>query len=77
MICLCWDCVLDTMLLLGDMQMVKRILTALICMAVLYGCTQLDLKGIFMPTGVGVEARFEQSKAIHEDLCTGTVDDPD
>ena len=25
------------------------------------GCNDLDVKGIFMPTGEGVEKRFEQS----------------
>lgn len=59
------------------LQMVKRILPVLIGIAVLYGCTQLDLKGIFIPTGVGVEARFEQSKAIHENFCAGTVEAPE
>ena len=55
------------------LQMVKRLLPVLLGSVVMYGCTQLDLKGIFMPTGDGVEVRFEQSKAISEDLCAGAV----
>lgn len=36
-------------------------------------CSQLDLKGIFMPTGDGVEKRFEQSMKMVQDLKTGVV----
>lgn len=39
-----------------------------------YGCNQLDLKGLVMPTGDGVEARFEQSMNMLEDLYAGKVE---
>ena len=52
--------------------MVKRIM--IIAMAIsLCGCSHLDIKGIFMPTGDGVEKRFEQSMDINADLKTGTI----
>lgn len=37
------------------------------------GCSHLDLKGIFIPTGEGVEKRFEQSMEMNEDLKAGGV----
>lgn len=54
--------------------MVRRIFTIIFLTAALYGCSHLDLKGILMPTGEGVEARFKQSMAISQDLSAGTVD---
>lgn len=37
-------------------------------------CNQLDLKGMFMPTGDGVEKRFEQSKEMNKDLKVGIIE---
>lgn len=54
--------------------MVRRVFTITLVMTALYGCSHLDLKGIFMPTGDGVEARFEQSMEINPDLRAGSVD---
>ena len=36
-------------------------------------CDRYDLKGFFMPTGDGVEKRFEQSRSIHPDLKNRSV----
>ena len=55
------------------LQMVKRILLIGSSIAVC-SCNQLDLKGLFMPTGEGVEKRFEQSAQMNKDLMAGTVD---
>ncbi|MBR4298774.1 MAG: metallophosphoesterase [Bacteroidales bacterium] len=52
--------------------MVKRILLIITSVS-LCSCNQLDLKGMFMPTGEGVEKRFEQSRQISSDLKAGTV----
>ena len=54
------------------LQMVKKIIAA-IFMAMACSCSHLDLKGMFMPTGEGVEKRFEQSKEMNEDLKNGYV----
>ena len=56
------------------LQMVRRIFTIILFSTALYGCSHLDLKGILMPTGEGVEARFKQSAAMNQDLKAGTVD---
>ena len=39
----------------------------------LSGCSHLDLKGIFIPTGEGVEKRFGQSMEMNVDLKAGNV----
>ena len=51
------------------LQMVKHILLIASSVAVC-SCNQLDLKGMFMPTGEGVEKRFEQSMLMNNDLQT-------
>lgn len=49
------------------LQMVKRI--CLIAWATAAcSCNQLDVKGLLMPTGEGVEKRFEQSMQMNKDL---------
>lgn len=53
--------------------MVRRIMTIALSALVVSSCNQLDLKGMFMPTGEGVETRFEISKSFNEDLYSGTV----
>ena len=55
------------------LQMVRRIFTIILFSTALYGCSHLDLKGILMPTGEGVEARFKQSAAMNQDLKAGAV----
>lgn len=55
--------------------MVKLSLAALAGLAVC-GCNNLDLKGLLMPVGEGVEIRFEQSQAMIPDMYTGTVSSP-
>ena len=55
------------------LQMVKRILFV-VSLVAMYSCEQLDLKGLIMPTGDGVDKRFEQSMEMNEDLKAGTVE---
>ena len=45
--------------------MVRYIASVMILAAVINGCDQVDLKGLIMPTGDGVEKRFEQSMKIN------------
>lgn len=40
---------------------------------VMCSCNQFELKGLVMPTGEGVEKRFEQSMEICEELNAGTI----
>ena len=54
------------------LQMVKRLVPTLIVSA-LCSCNSLDIKGILMPTGEGVEKRFDQSKEMLSDLNNGAV----
>ena len=54
--------------------MVKH--TLLACLGVmLCSCQELDLKGLFVPTGEGVQRRFEQSQEINPDLKAATLSD--
>ena len=53
--------------------MVKRLLSIFLCSAAAYSCNHVDFKGLFMPTGDGVEKRFEQSAEMNEDLYAGAV----
>ena len=52
--------------------MVKRIIFSIVCVSAC-SCSHLDLKGMLMPTGEGVEKRFEQSMEMHKDLKAGCV----
>lgn len=52
--------------------MVKYTLLALLCL-MLCGCQKLDLKGLFVPTGDGVQFRFEQSCEMKPDLKATTL----
>ena len=56
------------------LQMVRRFLAIISLTAALCSCSHLDLKGILMPTGAGVEARFKESVAMKQDLSAGAVD---
>lgn len=52
--------------------MVKH--TLLACLGlILYSCQELDLKGLFVPTGEGVQRRFEQSCEMCPDLKAATL----
>lgn len=48
--------------------MVRHILPAVIGILTATGCNQVDLKGLIMPTGDGVEKRFEQSSKMNENM---------
>lgn len=52
--------------------MVKRILFIFLPV-VIYSCNKLDLMGLIMPTGDGVEKRFEQSVAMSGNLKVDAV----
>ena len=52
--------------------MVKRTMVILMTISAC-SCSHLDLKGIFMPSGEGVEKRFEQSLEMNRDLNAGCV----
>lgn len=56
------------------LQMVRHIMTIAITAATACACNQLDLKGLFMPTGDGVESRFAQNTEMLEDLNAGAVE---
>ena len=56
------------------LQMVRYILPAVIGIMAAAGCNQVDLKGLIMPTGDGVEKRFEQSSRLNEDMHAGVVE---
>ena len=53
--------------------MVRHISAIAIAAAALCSCNQLDLKGMIMPTGEGVQARFEQSLQMNSDLKIGSL----
>ena len=53
--------------------MVRRILLT-VSLAAFCSCNVLDLKGLVMPTGEGVEKRFEQSREMNADLKHGVVE---
>ena len=52
--------------------MVKNIFSIILAIA-LAGCNTLDLKGVFVPTGEGVEKRFEQSREMNQGLKAETI----
>ena len=56
------------------LQMVKHIFLFIITGILLCGCNNLDIKGLFVPTGDGVDSRFEQSKAMYADLKAGVIE---
>ena len=58
------------------LQMVRNTM-AVFFAAMACSCSHLDLKGLFMPTGEGVEKRFEQSKEMNPDLKNGYVQTQD
>lgn len=54
--------------------MVKNIISILIVAVITGSCNQVDFKGLIMPTGDGVEKRFEQSRQMNPDLHAGAVE---
>ena len=52
--------------------MVKRIMILAMSISAC-NCSHLDLKGLIMPTGEGVEKRFEQSMGMNVELKTGGI----
>ena len=54
------------------LQVVKRILLIASFMMAC-SCDQLDFKGLFMPTGDGVEKRFEQSMQMNNELMAESI----
>ena len=54
------------------LQMVKHIVFILTAIAIC-SCNRVDFKGLFIPTGDGVEKRFEQSAEMNKDLKADTV----
>ena len=55
------------------LQMVKTLFHILIALIVC-GCNQLEIKGLFAPTGDVVQTRFEQSADMNEGLKAGIVE---
>ena len=52
--------------------MVNRLFLPLLSLSVV-SCNQLDLKGLLIPTGEGVEKRFEQSAEMNENLKVASI----
>lgn len=55
------------------LQVVRYVLLIFIGIAAC-SCDHFEIKGLFMPTGDGVEKRFEQSRNINSELNNGHVD---
>lgn len=55
------------------LQMV-RLLFFVITSVVMCSCNQIDFKGLIMPTGEGVDERFEQSMRMNEELKAKTIE---
>lgn len=53
--------------------MVRQLTIIFTGIAALCSCNELDLKGILMPTGPGVQTRFEQSAKMYPELNAGSV----
>lgn len=55
------------------LQVVTRSFTILAA-AALCSCSNIDIKGLFVPTGDSVDSRFEQSAAMNADLKYATLE---
>ena len=53
--------------------MVRRMLLVLVVSLAVCSCSHLDLRGIFRPTGDGVEKRFEQSREMNAGFNAGNI----
>lgn len=49
------------------LQMVRRLFT-IFMISTVCSCNNIDIKGLFFPTGDNVDSRFEQSKKMNRDL---------
>ena len=58
------------------LQMVRRFF-AILTAGVACSCSNIDVKGLFMPTGVGVDSRFEQSAKLNEGFCAAVMETRD
>lgn len=56
--------------------MVRRFSIILVT-AVISSCSHIDIKGLFLPTGESVQARFEQSAKMNEGLNAGALEADD
>lgn len=56
------------------LQVVKRLTAIMAGVVAISGCSHLDLKGLVMPTGDGVDKRFEQSATMIKDMSIEGVD---
>lgn len=56
------------------LQMVRHVLPIAIVALAACGCNHADIKGIFMPTGPGVDTRFEQSCGMNKNLKAAGVE---
>lgn len=56
------------------LQMVRKALYILLCAAACSCNNQFEFKGFVMPTGDGVEKRFEQSKEMNPDLKIAAIE---
>ena len=54
------------------LQMVKNTMIIITCISAV-SCNHLDIKGLFIPTGAGVDKRFEQSMELKEDFKAGQI----
>lgn len=55
------------------MLQVVRILLAVLMISAVSGCSHLDIKGLIMPTGDGVDSRFGQSSKMNEDFKAAVI----
>ena len=55
------------------MLQVVRVLLAVLMVSAVSGCSHLDIKGLIMPTGDGVDSRFGQSSKMNEDFKAAVI----
>ena len=55
------------------MLQVARVLVAVFMVSAVSSCSHLDIKGLIMPTGDGVDSRFGQSSKMNEDFKAAVI----
>lgn len=55
------------------LQMVRKTIITVVALISLISCNTQDIKGLFMPTGAGVEKRFEQSQEMTSGNSVATI----
>ena len=55
------------------MLQVVRVLLAVLMVSAVSSCSHLDIKGLIMPTGDGVDSRFGQSSKMNADFKAAVV----